>query len=67
MTQTYTVADVTCDHCKASIESALTDLNGVTAAAVDVAAKTVSIDGDVAPETILQAIRDAGYTPSALA
>ncbi|MEX2533210.1 MAG: heavy metal-associated domain-containing protein [Nitriliruptoraceae bacterium] len=64
MTQTYTVPDVTCNHCKASIESALHGVAGVTAAEVDVAAQTVSVTGDVAPETVLQTIRDAGYTPT---
>lgn len=67
MTQTYTVSDVTCNHCKASIESALNDVDGVTAAEVDVSAQTVSVSGDVEPETVLQAIREAGYTPTALA
>lgn len=67
MNQTYTVSDVTCNHCKSSIESALNGVAGVTAAEVDVEAQTVSVSGDVAPETVLQAIRDAGYTPTASA
>jgi len=64
MTQTYTVADVTCGHCKAAIESSLTALSGVREATVDVAAKTVTVSGEAAQADVFQAIRDAGYTPS---
>lgn len=66
MNQTYSVSDVTCNHCKASIETALNALAGVSGAEVDVDAKTVTIDGDVEPDMVFQAILDAGYTPTAL-
>ena len=64
MNQQYTVADMTCNHCKETIETALGGLQGVTATVVDVDAKTVTVTGDVASDVVEQAIRDAGYTPS---
>lgn len=58
------VEGMSCNHCKMSVEKALKTLDGVNNAAVDLAAKTVTIDHDpsVASETSLkQAISDAGY------
>jgi len=42
-TETLSVPDISCDHCRHTIETALGHLPGVRTAAVDVAARTVQI------------------------
>ena len=59
-TRTYAVPGVSCGHCKQSIESEVSTVDGVVAVEVDVDAKLVTVSGgdDAA---IRQAIDDAGY------
>jgi copper chaperone len=45
-TETITVPEIHCDHCKRSIEGALRPIGGVAAAAVDVEARTVTVSYD---------------------
>lgn len=64
MERTYSVPDVSCGHCKSSIEGALVPLDGVDKAEVNIEAKTasVSFDPDVVSEsTVRGAIEAAGY------
>ncbi|VDS09730.1 Heavy-metal-associated domain protein [Paracoccus haematequi] len=58
---TFTVPDMTCGHCKAAIEAAIAQAGG--RATVDLAQKTVAVDGLDAGRAA-QAIRDAGYEVS---
>ncbi len=58
------VPSVSCDHCKMAIESALSALDGVEAALVDVGEKTVAVDFDattVPLESIEAAVAAEGY------
>lgn len=59
-TRTYTVPDISCDHCKRSIESALEPLPHIESVYVDVAAKTVTVTGGD-PAATEAAIAEAGY------
>jgi copper chaperone CopZ len=59
-THTYTVPDISCDHCKRSIESAVSPLPHVETVEVDVATKTVTVTGGD-PVATEAAITDAGY------
>ncbi len=62
------IGGMTCPHCPAMIEKALTALSGVWSAHVNLAARTASIAFDPARVTVadlLQAIRRAGYSPGA--
>ena len=59
-TYSYTVPDISCDHCKRAIESHVRPLDGVETVTVDVAAKTVTVTGGQAG-AIESAIVDAGY------
>jgi copper chaperone len=59
--RTYAVPGISCAHCKASIEAAVAGVPGVDAVEVDVAARTVRVDGDVSDEAVRAAIDDAGY------
>ncbi|MDO5632668.1 MAG: cation transporter [Paracoccus sp. (in: a-proteobacteria)] len=56
----FKVEDMTCGHCKAAIEKAVTAAGGD--AVVDLDMKTVDVQGldSQAAEAV---IRDAGYTP----
>jgi copper chaperone len=63
-TETLSVPDISCDHCRHTIETALGRLPGVRAATVDVAARTVQVTYDettVAPATIRTTLSDEGY------
>ncbi len=57
---TYSVPDISCEHCKNAIEGEVSQVVGVTSVAVDVDSKTVVVDGgdDAA---IRAAIDEAGY------
>ena len=65
-TRTYTVPDISCDHCKHAIETEVSQVHGVDSVAVDVNAKTVTISGEPLDESaIIAAIDDAGYEVAA--
>jgi copper chaperone len=64
MKKTYRVPDVSCNHCKRAIETALGALAGVADVDVHVEEKTVVIDFDeavVAETAILAALAEEGY------
>lgn len=63
-TETITVPDIHCDHCKTSIEGALAPIDGVTEARVDVNARTVTVDYDehaTGRAALIAAIEEQGY------
>ena len=65
---TLTVTGMACEHCKMTVENAVTALEGVQAASVDLGAKTVTVTydaADVSPEQLKTAIGEAGYTVEA--
>ncbi|TRW98385.1 heavy-metal-associated domain-containing protein [Paracoccus sp. M683] len=56
----YKVPDMSCGHCKASIEEAISTAGGT--AKVDLENRRVSIDG-LDPARAEAAIREAGFSP----
>jgi uncharacterized membrane protein YraQ (UPF0718 family)/copper chaperone CopZ len=63
-TQTIKVDGMTCNHCKANVESNLEKLAFVDTAKVNLAAKTVTIEGDnLEIETAKETIASLGYKP----
>jgi copper chaperone len=61
---TISVEGMSCGHCKAAVEGALTKLDGVTSAEVNLAAKNVTVQfdqGKVTEETLKNEIEEAGY------
>ena len=62
-TTTLSVPAIHCDHCKSSIEGALNGLEGVSSAAVDIEAKTVTVsfDDGVGLDAIKETIEDQGF------
>ncbi|MCZ7628856.1 MAG: cation transporter [Microthrixaceae bacterium] len=59
--QTFHVPEVSCDHCKAAIESEVGQLAAVEAVEVSVDDRTVRVTGDVQANEVEQAISAAGY------
>jgi copper chaperone len=65
MTQiTLTVPDISCNHCKMSIEGAVNQLEGIESAEVNIEGRTVAVSWDDAAlklDTIVNAIEEQGY------
>jgi copper chaperone len=64
VTETISVPEIHCDHCKVSIEGALASIGGVERATVDIAARTVTVryeDASVDHGEVVQAIEQQGY------
>ena len=63
-TTTISVPEISCDHCKMSIEGATSELEGVSRSTVDIPAKTVTVEYEgnrIDLETIVTAIEEQGY------
>jgi copper ion binding protein len=60
-TRTYSVPSISCEHCKKAIETEVEKLSDVSSVGVDVAAKTVTVEGEATDEEIRSAIEEAGY------
>lgn len=64
-TMTYTVAGMTCDHCKHAVSSELTSVAGVAGVEVDLSTKLVTVTGEGLDDRQLRAaIEEAGYEAS---
>ena len=58
----YAVPGVSCEHCRAAITNEVGALGGVSAVAVDLEAKTVTVSGSALDDAAIRnAIDDAGY------
>ena len=55
------VPDMTCGHCKASVLSALSALPDSGQVAVDLAGKTVRVDGPADPKALVKALDAIGF------
>lgn len=57
----YDVPGISCDHCKHAIETEVARVDGVVQVTVDVAARTVAVEGDPPEAAVRAAIDEAGY------
>ena len=57
----YVVPGISCDHCKRAIEGEVAQVEGVARVEVDVAGRTVTVDGDADDAAVRAAIDEAGY------
>lgn len=55
------IPDMTCGHCKASVESALAALGDAGSVTVDLAAKTATATGTATPDRLLRALDEVGF------
>ncbi len=58
---TYSVPDMSCGHCKASIEKAVTGADPKAAIRVDLDKRTVDIESTLPQPAIIAALDEAGY------
>jgi copper chaperone len=64
VTETISVPEIHCDHCKSSIEGALEPIAGVDRATVDIPARVVTVTYDeasVGRDRLVEAIEQQGY------
>lgn len=66
-TQKFTVKGMRCNHCKASVEKAISALEGVSAVSVNLNSGIVEVEGvNVAKQTVYDAVRPLGFEIEAL-
>lgn len=64
-TVTYTVPDMSCEHCKGAVTEGLSGTAGVESVAVDLDTKLVTVSGEKLDDASLRAaIAKAGYEAS---
>ena len=62
--QTLSVPEISCGHCKSAIEAAVSQIDGVERVEVQIDESTVQLDYDGTADTlttIVKAIEDVGY------
>jgi copper chaperone CopZ len=57
----YDVPAISCGHCRFAIEAEVATVAGVESVAVDIAARTVRVQGTASDESVRAAIDAAGY------
>ena len=60
-TVVYGVDGMHCNHCKAAVEKAVSQLKGVSNAEVNLGAKTVTVSGTASEEEVRAAVEKAGF------
>ncbi len=58
----FNVPDMTCGHCKASVETAIKTLDESASVAVDLATKTVEVASKANASTITEALAAKGFS-----
>jgi len=67
MKKTIEIEGMSCKHCAMRVEKALAAVKGVRSAAVDLAGKKASVEGDALIDADLAAtVAEAGYTAIAV-
>jgi copper chaperone len=52
---------MTCSHCKAAVQKALTKVAGVTTVNVDLTSGRAQVEGSAPIEALIAAVQDEGY------
>jgi copper chaperone CopZ len=63
MTYSFKVEDMSCNHCKMTIEKALAQLPEIDSYSVNLENKLVSVETGADAQFVMDKIRDSGYTP----
>lgn len=61
MRSKYSITGMSCAACSARVEKAVSQVEGVTECSVNLLANSMTVEGDAAPETIIEAVEKAGY------
>lgn len=59
------IPDMSCGHCRASIEAALAPLPGVQKISFDAEARTATVEGPAPAATLIKALDEIGFPASA--
>ena len=62
MTIKIKIPDMSCDHCKKSIENAFRIVAGVDEVQINLQEKYAQVSGSIEVNQVIDAIRSAGYT-----
>ncbi|MFZ0097749.1 MAG: heavy-metal-associated domain-containing protein [Gemmobacter sp.] len=62
----FSIPDMNCGHCRASIEAALTPMPGVIALRFDAEARNIEVEGPVPAAEIIQALDAIGFPAKVL-
>ena len=67
MKATLTVNGMMCEHCKARVEAALSGVAGVDKVKIDLKKKTATVKSkeDIPAETLIAAVKEAGFEATA--
>lgn len=65
MKKIITIEGMSCEHCAASVKTALEKLDGVKSAKVELKKKsaTVKLNDNIADDVLKSAVTEAGFTP----
>ncbi|MFC2966509.1 cation transporter [Acidimangrovimonas pyrenivorans] len=58
------IPEMSCGHCKAAVEGAITGLDAGAQVAVDLDSRTAEVASSAAPEALVAALAEAGYAAS---
>ena len=61
MGKCFKIKGMTCSHCKANVEKAVTAVEGVTAVTIDLQSGMADVQGDFESQQIIDAVTAAGY------
>ena len=64
MMEHYNVTGMSCAACQARVEKAVNAVEGVDGCAVSLLTNSMGVEGTASPETIIQAVENAGYGAS---
>jgi copper chaperone CopZ len=64
VSKTITVEGMTCEHCEQTVEDALEDVSGVTAAVADRESESATVEGDADDQSLVDAVNESGYAAS---
>ncbi len=62
--QKYDVTGMSCAACSARVEKAVNSVDGVSSCAVNLLTNSMSVEGNASPDTIINAVKNAGYGAS---
>ena len=57
----YSVTGMSCAACSARVEKAVSKIEGVTSCSVNLLTNSMTVEGSVKSEEVIQAVKDAGY------
>ena len=57
----FKIDDMHCNHCVKAISAAVEELNGITDFNINLADKSLEVEGDISEKQIIKAVKAVGY------